>query len=242
MFIEHNAHLNTSSGIGWTALHYASQANKPDCVALLIAAGARVDMKNAKGKTVSATPIAQQPASAAEGHSFTAFAERACFLRRMIPSSRSLRSLAQQPASATEGHSFTARACFRRRMIPSSRSLRSLARSLSSPLPPQKDTPSLRSLRSRPLQPSRLPASAADDQRQQRQRFVIFALAPPPARYPARFCRKRAAAPSFRQRCCHQRSHLRRALPPNSSFVAPLPRLRCAPSSRGSRTSWTCSR
>jgi hypothetical protein len=167
MFIEHNAHLNTSSGIGWTALHYASQANKPDCVALLIAAGARVDMKNAKGKTVSATPIAQQPASAAEGHSFTAFAERACFLRRMIPSSRSLRSLAQQPASATEGHSFTARACFRRRMIPSSRSLRSLARSL-----------------------AQQPASAAEG-----HSFAALAsLAPPPALSRARFCRRRSAA------------------------------------------------
>ncbi|GMI23858.1 hypothetical protein TeGR_g5946 [Tetraparma gracilis] len=59
MFIEHNAHLNTSSGIGWTALHYASQANKPDCVALLIAAGARVDMKNAKGKTAQMRAIEQ---------------------------------------------------------------------------------------------------------------------------------------------------------------------------------------
>ena len=51
MYIEHNADLNTQSGYGWTALHYAGQNIKHDCVALLLAAGANKELRNSKGKT-----------------------------------------------------------------------------------------------------------------------------------------------------------------------------------------------
>ena len=54
LLIEHNAALNTQSGYGWTALHYAGQANKPGCAALLVAAGADREIKNSKGKTALA--------------------------------------------------------------------------------------------------------------------------------------------------------------------------------------------
>ena len=53
IFIEHNADLNTQSGYGWTALHYAGQNIKPECVALLLAAGANKDLRNSKGKTAA---------------------------------------------------------------------------------------------------------------------------------------------------------------------------------------------
>ena len=51
VLIENNAAINTQSGFGWTALHYAGQANKVECAALLIAAGADREIKNGKGKT-----------------------------------------------------------------------------------------------------------------------------------------------------------------------------------------------
>ena len=51
LLIEHNAKLNTQSGYGWTALHYAGQAKKVGSAALLIAAGCNRDIKNNKGKT-----------------------------------------------------------------------------------------------------------------------------------------------------------------------------------------------
>ena len=50
LYIEHNADLNTQSGYGWTALHYAGQNIKPECVSLLLAAGANKELKNSKGK------------------------------------------------------------------------------------------------------------------------------------------------------------------------------------------------
>ena len=48
LFIEHNGDMNVSSGIGWTALHYAGQANNADCVEVLLAAGADAERKNHK--------------------------------------------------------------------------------------------------------------------------------------------------------------------------------------------------
>ena len=51
LFIEHNGDMNTASGFGWTALHYAGEANNAGCVEVLLAAGADASMKNAKGKT-----------------------------------------------------------------------------------------------------------------------------------------------------------------------------------------------
>ena len=51
LYIEHNADLNTQSGFGWTALHYAGQNIKCDCCCLLLAAGADATLRNSKGKT-----------------------------------------------------------------------------------------------------------------------------------------------------------------------------------------------
>tara|TARA_B110000305_G_C19377362_1_gene607721 strand:+ start:99 stop:857 length:759 start_codon:yes stop_codon:yes gene_type:complete len=58
VLIEHNGNLDTCSGIGWTALHYASQANNPKCVAILLAAGATIS-KNHKGKTALMRAVEQ---------------------------------------------------------------------------------------------------------------------------------------------------------------------------------------
>lgn len=57
--IEHNAFLNTQSGYGWTALHYAGQAKAEGCAALLVAAGAGRDIRNNKGKTAHDRAVAQ---------------------------------------------------------------------------------------------------------------------------------------------------------------------------------------
>ena len=53
LYIEHNADINTQSGYGWTALHYAGQNIKKECVALLLAAGANKELKNSKGKNAA---------------------------------------------------------------------------------------------------------------------------------------------------------------------------------------------
>jgi len=63
LLIEHNADLNTCSGIGWTALHYCGQANNPKCVELLLAAGADAKMTNDKGKTAAMRATEQQKQS-----------------------------------------------------------------------------------------------------------------------------------------------------------------------------------
>ena len=65
-YIEHNALLNIQSGYGWTALHYAGQANKLGCVELLIAAGANTELKNSKGKTARVRAVAQGKVEIAE--------------------------------------------------------------------------------------------------------------------------------------------------------------------------------
>jgi len=57
--IEHNANLNTRSGYGWTALHYAGQAKRTGAAALLVAAGADRSIKNNKGKTARDRAVAQ---------------------------------------------------------------------------------------------------------------------------------------------------------------------------------------
>jgi hypothetical protein len=59
LYIEHNALLNTQSGYGWTALHYAGQANKIGCAGLLMAAGCNNLLKNSKGKTPQVRAAAQ---------------------------------------------------------------------------------------------------------------------------------------------------------------------------------------
>ena len=64
--IEHNAQLNTQSGYGWTALHYAGQAKQAGCVALLVAAGANRGIKNNKGKTAHDRAVAQGKTAIAE--------------------------------------------------------------------------------------------------------------------------------------------------------------------------------
>ena len=58
--------LNTQSGYGWTALHYAGQAKQAGCVALLVAAGASRAIKNNKGKTAHDRAVAQQKLEIAE--------------------------------------------------------------------------------------------------------------------------------------------------------------------------------
>ena len=60
LLIEHNAWLNTQSGYGWTALHYAGQANNAGCVGLLLAAGANDKLCNAKGKTALVRAVKQE--------------------------------------------------------------------------------------------------------------------------------------------------------------------------------------
>ena len=59
LLIEHNAQLNIQSGYGWTALHYACQAKKEGCVALLVAAGCNREIKNNKGKTAHTRAVEQ---------------------------------------------------------------------------------------------------------------------------------------------------------------------------------------
>ena len=59
MYIEHNALLNTQSGYGWTALHYAGQANKIECASLLMAAGCNNMLTNSKGKTAQVRAASQ---------------------------------------------------------------------------------------------------------------------------------------------------------------------------------------
>ena len=57
--LEYNARVNTRSGYGWTALHYAGQANQPEVVKLLLAAGADGEIRNNKGKTCKERAVAQ---------------------------------------------------------------------------------------------------------------------------------------------------------------------------------------
>jgi ankyrin repeat protein len=57
---EGNAQLNTQSGFGWSALHYAGQAKQAGCIALLVAAGASRAIKNNKGKTAHDRAVAQE--------------------------------------------------------------------------------------------------------------------------------------------------------------------------------------
>jgi ankyrin repeat protein len=59
LYIEHNALLNTQSGYGWTALHYAGQANKIECASLLMAAGCNNMLTNSKGKTAQVRAASQ---------------------------------------------------------------------------------------------------------------------------------------------------------------------------------------
>ena len=59
LYIEHNAFLNTQSGYGWTALHYAGQANKIECASLLMAAGCNNMLTNSKGKTAQVRAASQ---------------------------------------------------------------------------------------------------------------------------------------------------------------------------------------
>ena len=59
MLIEHNAQLNTQSGFGWTALHYAGQNQQLGSIALLVAAGCNRGVKNNKGKTARMRSLGQ---------------------------------------------------------------------------------------------------------------------------------------------------------------------------------------
>ena len=59
LLIEQNAQLNTQSGFGWTALHYAGQNQQLGSIALLVAAGCNRGVKNNKGKTAQTRALGQ---------------------------------------------------------------------------------------------------------------------------------------------------------------------------------------